>query len=312
MRTSDAGNFSVDYSTESHVAASWEALGHEVVRIQEGIPAHEVPALVAGCDVFLHTQTYGYAVTSGLLADRFEASQEIADMGIPRVFFHLDRWWGLARADQLGIEPWSRYELVVTADGGHEQEWKSLGINHHWMPPAVFHGEARDGRHRPRCDVIFVGSWRNYGHPEWEPYRLEMLDKVRSWYGSRFQCWPRARAVRGMALNDLYGSAKVAIGDSCLAGSPERYWSDRIPETLGRGGFLIHPAVKGLELVHPYVPTYELGDWDRLRELLNFYVSFNDDREAERQVAAADVRTNHTYKNRMAELLDELYGRGLL
>lgn len=75
------------------------------------------------------------------------------------------------------------------------------------------------------------------------------------------------------------------IGDSCFAGSPKGayYWSDRIPETLGRGGFLIHPYVDGLGrqfnlLEHDEPVTYDAGhlavwdagDWEALGDLIEW------------------------------------------
>ena len=54
--------------------------------------------------------------------------------------------------------------------------------------------------------------------------------------------------IRGKELNDLYATAKVVVGDTlCKGFNYPYYFSDRLFETTGRGGFLIHPYIKGLE-----------------------------------------------------------------
>lgn len=308
MRVAYLGNFGVPYSTESHVAASLESLGHTVERIQEGeTRALDVPARTKGADVFLWTQTYGLAVTGGDIDDRAEM---LVRIDAPTVAFHLDRWWGLGRETQVAEEPFFRCDYVFTADGGHDEEWEKLGINHHWLPPAVYHAEAYDGNSRAEysCDVVFVGSWRSYGHEEWWPTRRRMLEKAKRRYGRHFKTFPLRQAVRGKNLTDLYASCKVAIGDSCLAGNPSRYWSDRVPETLGRGALLVHPNVEGLRETHPYLPVYEPGDFERMVDLVDYYLHEPQAREEARCLNSEDARANHTYRNRMQVVLDTVLG----
>lgn len=306
MRVAFRGNFRPSHSTESHLGLSLESLGHEVVRIQEDTAdwAETIEA-AHGCDAFCWTSTFGYAH----LWDQAEAHAAVEKLnGMLRTFaVHLDRFVGLLREPQIHTEPWFRLHHVFTADGGAQGTFEKAGINHHWSPPAVFHGEAieqpRTGRYR--SDLAFVGSWQSYGHPEHEPYRLELLAHIREWYGpQRFKCWPRGPAIRGLELNRLYASHKISIGDSCIANGASYYWSDRICETIGRGGFIVHPRVEGLDEWHPYVPTWELGDWDALKILLDEFLTDHALREEIRQRAARDVRENHTYRNRLERILE--------
>lgn len=310
MRIAYLGNFLPTYSTETHVALSLESLGHEVTRLQEGeVQAVAVPYLATGHDLLLWTQTYGLARQGGTRDERKLMLRELKSRRIPTVGFHLDRWWGLDRQRQLLQEPFFRVDYLFTADGGHEDRWPKIAANHYWSQPGVYHGEAVDvpARDEYRTDVLFVGSWQGYGHREWWPTRRAMLRAVAGEFGDRFQCWPKAEAVRGLDLNALYASAKVVVGDSCLAGSPERYWSDRIPETLGRGGFLIHPEVRGLEDHYDnlrHLVTYPVGDHAQLLQLLHYYLEEDDEREDIRRQGAAHVRANHTYRDRLEVVLD--------
>jgi hypothetical protein len=316
VRVAYLGNFAAaPWTTENHVALSLESLGHEVVRIQEGdTRAVDVPDRAESCTLFLWTQTYGLAVTGGTIGERFAMLERLRTLGLPTVGFHLDRWWGLDREDQLREEPFFRVDYLFTADGGHDAEWEAAGVNHHWSPPAVYHGEATNGKLRAMfmCDVAFVGSWRHYGHAEHWPYRRELVERLRGWYGRRFHCWPRNKAIRGEMLNDLYASAKIVVGDSCITGSSRAYVSDRVPETTGRGGFLLHPHVDGVfpdlweDGVH--LRTWPMGDWDALHELIEHYLAYSDERERIRTAGARHTRENHTYRHRLEYVLSVVVG----
>lgn len=258
-------------------------------------------------DLLLWTQTQGLADTGGTQEDRRHMLSTLRAKGIPTVAFHLDRWWGLDREKRVYEEPFFRCDYVFTADGGHDDEWASLDINHFWLPPAVYHAEAVDGspQSRYRSDVAFVGSWRSYGHKEWEPKRLKMLGALRRRYGRQFKCWPVKEAIRGTELNDLYATVKVLVGDSCLAGNPSRYWSDRIPETTGRGGLLVHPQVEGLSDVHPHLPTG--SDTEAMIMMIDVFLADDEARESARKKNAEHTRQNHTYKIRMQTVLDTIF-----
>lgn len=84
--------------------------------------------------------------------------------------------------------------------------------------------------------------------------------------------------------------------------------SDRLTETLGRGGFLVWPRIEGVEELGfedgVHFRLYDFGDLDGLRSIIDFYVGHP---EAARSIAAqgqAFVAANHTYRHRMAALLD--------
>lgn len=311
------GNFQPPHSTESHVAETLRRMGHTVAMRQEDDPETWAdPHWVSFHDVVLWTRTGSLAAREDLaLALLAEASE----VGTPTVGFHLDRWWGLNREGQVHESPFFRCDLVCTADGGHDHEWAAAGVEHLWLPPAVAEFEIGWGRRDPRMasEVAFVGSWDSY-HDEW-PWRRRLVRLVSGRYGAqRFRAWPERHqeAVRGERLRNLYASATVVVGDSCLAGGATHYWSDRIPETLGRGGLLIHPHVVGME------DHYQDGEHLLLVEQENIEAMFVAiDRAlamplAEqveiRRAGMLHVMQHHTYRNRMDQLLDELEVRGLL
>lgn len=322
------GNFGPEHSTENHVRQAAERVGHTVVPLQENT-VDTWAALAAmrpadAPDLLLWTRTgWPWPEMTGWSWEEAQTVQadvldHMADLGVPTVGFHLDRWWGLDRAHQVLEEQFFRCDLVVTADGGHPDHWADAGVAHLWLPPGVLLAEcerpvsARPPRVPP---VVWVGSWQHY-HPEWRDYRVELITRLRRRYRNRMGVYPRGgRGLRGAALTDLYGAARVVVGDSCLAGGATRYWSDRIPETLGRGGLLVHPEVDGLaEHFTPdvHLLTYPLGDWAALFDRIDWALANPDAAQAIRDAGRAHVMAHHTYEVRVGQVLDECYSRELL
>lgn len=331
------GNFAAPHSTENEIAKALRALGHDVVCLQENDRRSWTWLCGADdprADLVLWTRTgWDWPAATGwsweeAVGHQSEMLKRMASLGIPTVGVHLDRWWGLDREGQVDVEPFFRCDRVFTADGGHDEQWRAAGVEHRWFPPAVSEFECVGGRRRERfaADVAFVGShrlrrladgtWDGY-HDEWAPLRSAMLEDLRATYGERFRCFPKREAIRGPALRDLYASVKVVVGDSCLSGGITHYCSDRIPETLGRGGFLVHPDVEGvtdgtLYRSGEHLATYPLGDHVAMREVIDHYLDEPDERETIAEAGRAHVLEHHTYTRRMGELLATLGEEGLL
>lgn len=317
LRVAYVGNFRPVHSTENHVRQALEANGHTVLPFQEDDTAtwERLRLTMPGdFDLLLWTRTWHLPE-----ADQAGVLNRFRELGVPSVGFHLDRWWGLDREHQVADEPFFRCDLMVTADGGHDDQWVAAGVDHVWMPPAVLRSEAVLGTPRPRfrSEVVFVGSWAGY-HPQWQ-HRRDLIGWLGRTYGRRFAVWPRSgRSVRGSDLADLYGSVKVAVGDSCmlpdLDGTPStHYWSDRIPETLGRGALLLHPETGGLEEAFgDGLKRWDLGRWDQLKVLIDRYLDDEPARAAQADLGRQVVLDQHLYEHRMAQLVALLDERGLL
>jgi hypothetical protein len=234
----------------------------------------------------------------------------LAAKRVPVVSVHLDLYIGLYRGSDLQNDPFFLSDYVFSADGGHQEEFAKMGIKHHFFPPGILHESCYLGEVAPyyQNDVIFVGSYRY--HSEW-PYRKILIDWCKATYGNRFRLYPdNGTAVRGDELNKLYNSAKVVVGDSTY--SPN-YWSDRIPETVGRGGFLIHPYVPELDRQFDYFKhliPYKHGDFETLKAIIDHYVANDKERDAIRLAGMEHVKNNHTYIHRVQMILDKLKADG--
>lgn len=331
LRVAYWGNFEPEYSTENDYARAWRNNGHDVSQIQEGEKA-EVNSLVEGIraeryDLVLWTRTRDLADRSGPDA-QWRVLAEARRMKMPIIGLHLDRFWDLkqhAREDQIFTEPFFRVDLLFTADGGNQDRWASAGVCHRWLPPGVSERWCVPGMWRDQyaSDIAFVGSWDGGYHREAQ-HRFDLVAWLDATYPGQVKFWPKRgeHAIRGLQLNDLYWSTKIVIGDSCLVpradGSPiTNYCSDRIPETMGRGGMLAHPTVIGINADYgdPFYPmlNWPLNDWRELRCVIDDVLEADPiTADAERHGAMGDMRVHNTYEHRVRQIVAILTDEGLL
>lgn len=312
MKVGYIGNFIPEHSTENDVGRALKSHGVEVVGLQENNPTvwENLPATAEHLDFILWTHTWSFDVP--IAAAALDA---VRARGTKVVGYHLDRVWGLEREREITRHPfYTHVDLLVTADGGHEREWADAGIDHRWLAPAVSLRScylAETDRASFPHPVVFVGSWKSY-HPEWG-WRSRMVTELRRRYKrtGEFGVYPTGgQALRGHGLNVLYATADVVVGDSCLAGGAVRYWSDRVPETLGRGGILVHPWVEGLDLCYSgggrvgSLWTYSVEDMDQLLGTIDIAREMAPDHQAHcRRVGIEWALDGNTYEDRMVDLL---------
>lgn len=305
------GNFTVPYTTEHDRKWSLEKLGHTVTPFQENrTTARQLLNERGRLDLLLYSHTHDPSWGIKDLSSVFEA---YAQAGIPTASCHLDRWANLERESDVGVEATWHVKHLFMADGSPEMRhlWRMTGRQfkgqkYHWLKPGVVERDcylAKPNRSRFPHDIIFVGS-KGY-HPE-HPHRPQLIEWLAEVYGSRFGHYGNdgLGTIRGKDLNTLYASAKIVVGDSCFAGRTKDYWSDRIPETTGRGGFLLHPTVEGLD--HEGVPTWEAGDYLALRELVDYFLDQKEAREEVRLRAHHWTKNNATYTHRSDEMLEAM------
>lgn len=186
--------------------------------------------------------------------------------GIPSVCWVFDLYRGSPLYDGKKLIHY-KADIVITTDGDDE---------YHTIRQAVHKPEKVMIEGKKIHNVIFVGTPYSYGG------RREMLDRVK----------PKIiRNVRGLALNKLLGQTKIVLGDSYP--SPN-YWSNRIYEMTGRGGFLIHTKHDRLP---KYIPQFERG---KEKEIIKYYLYHKDEREELRKIQFNECPT---YDDRIKELI---------
>lgn len=310
MKITFVGNFGVDYSSETHHAKTLESLGHEVIRQQEGeVSARVIADNARNSDLLVWVHTHGWTTPNPTNIDILSTMKAL---NIPTMTYHLDLWLGIEREADLSSDPFYKdigYFFTVDklmADWFNE----NTEVKGRFMPAGVFDQEVYMAKPEPKYNVIFVGS-RGY-HKEWQ-YRPQLIDWLRDTYKERFTLVGGDGDIpttRGHALNQLYADTKVVIGDTlCKNFDYPYYLSDRIFETTGRGGFLIHPIIKGLDryFTKNEVVQYHFGEFDELKYLIDYYLENDLERETIRHAGFLRTKFNHTYKHRWQEILKEVF-----
>jgi len=298
-RVAFIGNFLPPYSTENDLAWTFRHLGHEVYQLQENAATMEqITNALEACDMLLWVHTHQFHWISDLFMEHILGW--LKGKGKPSVGFHLDRFWCIPeREDLIGMTPFWKLDYIFTADGGNQENFKARGVNHVWLPPGIVERDCHYGTPKAeyKVDIAFVGA-ENY-HACY-PFRKELVEFLRDRYQNRFRVFNN---VRGPDLNDLYASVKVVVGDCIFAGAPN-YWSDRLPETTGRGGFLLHPEVEGLDLP---VATYKPQNTDDLARQLEYYLRSPIERMQMRTGLHFHVRNGDTYTQRVEQMLSTVF-----
>lgn len=293
------GNFGPVFSTESHHSWTWtNELGWEVTKLQEGrATTDEILRNCRGAQLVQITHTHGWQTLGTITPEVMLA--KIKEMGLPTFSYHLDLYFGLdtldKRESRVG-QHWSwKVDHFFSTDGAHEEEYKKRGVNHHWLPPAVVSYGCHKGivQAAQASDIGFLGSI-SY-HPEYV-FRTRMVEALRKRYGNRFRTYA---GMREEPLNNVCASVRVLIGDHCFAGLP-RYWSDRLPEQCGRGGFLLYPQTEGMTIPTATYKPQDIGD---LIHKIDYYLEHEDERVAIRDKAFEHVKNNDTYTHRLKAVL---------
>lgn len=308
------GNFAPIHSTETHYARAFEANGCEVVRLQENDPESWGSSFMLDADLLLYTRTWDSPAAASLI----DVTRET--LGIPTVAVHLDIWRGLDREREIVEQSMFRCDHLFQTDGAAIEWFAARGVNAHWLPAGVVQDECYVGEPVPelagRFDVAFVGSY-SYHH-EW-PHRPALIDHLRDAYGDRFlhvgsEGFPHTGdALRNDDLNRLYATIPVIVGDSCFASHGSLYWSDRVYETLGRGGRLLMPTIDALwEQLGDYTALAMWGapfDWAALDARIDGLLSLPPDLLRDSIATSVEyVRSNESYTQRAATILATVLG----
>lgn len=271
---------------EEYIARSFEMLGCEVIRI---------PITTTPDDIALNLRKIE---PDFILFPKWDCPnkvkytiEELQRRGTKTICWLFDLYFGYTREYQVNLMSFFKADYVFTTDNGHNDRFEALGINHKCV---------RQGIYKPECmllpfkdikyEIVFVGS-ESPIYPE----RNKLVKKLdATWFGKR-----NTDELRGNKLNELYCETRIVIGDSYP--SPH-YWSNRIVETLGRGGFLIHKETEGLKEEYPYLITYK-NEKD-LKEKIEYYKTHEEER---REIIIKNyewVRDNYTCDKQCQKLLN--------
>jgi len=212
--------------------------------------------------------------------------------------------WGCWGADYMFSPDGSEYS---------QRLFDRVGVNHHLLRQAPYDetvgfGEDLELEYPKEVPILFVGCL----YPNLDNYRQILLQVLEKKYGDKF-LWVGKNSpgeAREGRLSALFKRTKVVIGD-CI--NHPSYWSNRLYETIGRGGFLIHPYTPDIE--NEFVEDeecvyYDRWNFDQLCSLIDFYIddANEDKRQAIIKRGMDRVKRDYTLLNRCAELLEVVNG----
>ena len=306
------GNFEAPHSAENDRAWAFNKLGHQVIAFQENkvivqdildkLPDEHYSdsEISPSIDLLVYSHTHGWEIEGLEAVFRF-----CKKVKVPVISVHLDRWAWLEREKDVGVEATWKVDHMFMADGSPEavKLYENNNINWTYLKPGVdergCYMAAPDPVKYPH-EIIFVGS-HGY-HPEY-PFRPQLIDFLKETYGERFGHYggDGLGTIRGHDLNVLYASAKIVVGDSCFGDRP-KYWSDRVTETLGRGGFLLHPKVA--DLPPNLFGSYRAGNLNDVKAKVDMWLGLEKDRKKVQRTGFRHVKKYENYTVRAKEILD--------
>lgn len=278
------------FHDEEYIAKSFEMLGHTIFRCESSLSSKDIGSNMDRFkpELILYTKWDRPKELDKTVA-KFQRE------GTKTICWLFDLYWGYSREYQVHTKNFFKSDYVFTTDGGHDNEWKQAGINHHTVRQGIYHGECFIfPLEKPENNVVFVGSESPiYEERNLTMARLEKTFTLFKWVGRK-----DTDETRGIELNKLYAKSKVVVGDSFP--SPN-YWSNRVVETLGRGGFLIHREVEGLKEEYPHLVTYN-GEAD-LKNKITYYLRHENERRELVEKNFEWVKNNYTTEKQCQRLL---------
>lgn len=272
---------------EEYIARGFEMLGHKVSRIPQTASPEEIKVFILSKhpDILLFTKW-----------DVPELVKHICQLSnVKTVCWLFDLYFGYTREHQVGTRSFFQADYVFTTDNGHNHRWGKFEVNHNCVRQGIYGEECFVSKPDCKRDVIFVGS-ESPVYPE----RNLTMQKLANQYNFQWFGRKDADEIRGADLNFIFSKAKIVVGDSFY--SPH-YWSNRVVETLGRGGFLIHRDVPGLKEEYPDLVTYD-GTYEDLCEKIDYYLEHEEERLLIVQKNFELVKNNYTVEKKCQELLN--------
>jgi hypothetical protein len=300
MRITLLGNGRADFCSEKDYEYTLKDMGHEVVFLQETeANGLQIFNNAVKSDMFFWVHTHGWN-TPGINIKRVLYNLKLRH--VPTVSYHLDLWMGLKRETDLQTSDYFQTEYFFTVDKLMADYLNKKGVKAFYLPAGIAKKNCFIAEKSKDLlpQVAFIGS-TTY-HPEW-PWRLDMLQHLKSHYGNNFGVYGKdtGNALRGKALNELYASLPCIVGDTlCKDFTYPDYFSDRLFETLGRGGVLVFPRISG----NPYTEdehykAFNFGDFESLKNAINWCLENQGEARKMAKRAHEFTLENHTYHNRM-------------
>jgi len=300
------GQFNNPFSdaTEKHIKRAFEKFGHKVIAIPEDEFHQDKNRVLQtinmeGADLFffhkggwrvkVHPSELAKFLTYVTCKKAFWFFDKIADLTVETLEtgqFPRQSWMNI-------VLPFVDHGFVTDGTFVRRTNYPNLHLLRQGIGDVTIDYE---GKYRPEYDkkVAFLG--RVYGSRE------GFIRMIKDEFGKDFEVYNN---VFGTELKDFCASAKILIAP--IHPADDFYWSSRIYQILGSGGFLIHPRCEGLKEEFEDGKHYvSYKTYPELIEKIKYYLGHEDEREAIRQAGYEQVIKNYKYSDRVKKLLETI------
>lgn len=297
------GDFKKPYSTEVYIVHGLKENGVEVIEWQEDTPValHNLINYVVDSKPDFVLVAKNRLYTNGKLF-----IDKMREKGIKTVSWLFDLYHDLPQemgsTRSMKDSPFS-CDYIFTSDGSLKRILPNKDII--TLRQGIHEPEATIFENNFKFDVCFIGSDTYF-------LRRKLINELKETYKERFCHFGvggMKNEVRGLDLNNILSTCKVVVGDSVPY---DEYWSNRIYEILGRGGFLLHPKVKGLkeefEYYKHFVP-FDYGNFEQIKQITDYYITHDEEREKIKLAGHKFCKENYTYTKRCQTLLQKVIGK---
>ena len=302
------GQFNNPFSdtTEKHIKNAFEMFGHQVIPIDETQFHRERNRILEeiyyeNADLFFfHKGGWRHKMTPEQLVEF------LTYVTIPKVFWWFDKISD-GTAEQLSdgrrilrnewmdlVLRYVDYGFVTDGTFVRRHNYKNLFVLRQGIGDEFIDYK---GQPRPEFakDITFLG--KVYG------VRSDWVASLKKEFGDKFEVFNN---VFGRNLKDCLASTKITL--SPLYPTNEFYWSSRIYQMVGNGGFLIHPKLEGLKEEGWIDGKHYVGykTYGEMIEKIKYYLKHDDEREKIRAEGYKFCIHRFKYSDRVKELLSKI------
>lgn len=225
-------------------------------------------------------------------------------------YSNINIMWNISHPTAISIEEYEKYDYVFISSEKYVEKIKSkVNTNVHPLlqctDPDVFYPEKDNDLSE---EILFVGVTRGV-------YRKIIKDILKtkhevSIYGMGWEEFIDEKHVKGYfipneELHKYYSSCKILLNDHWDDMRDEDFPSNRLFDALACGTFVISDKIPSADtLFEGGIVTYD--DVNDLNNKINYYLSHEDERVEIAKKGQKIVLENHTFDNRIIELISVL------
>lgn len=222
---------------------------------------------------------------------------------------HLNLMWNISHPNDIPLEEYEKYDIVFVASNSYSQY---LNNNVKTLVHPLLQCTDPD-KFKPQInhdfdeDILFVGIARE------NIFRKIIRDMLEtshdfSVYGLGWENFIDSKYIKGQfidnnILNKAYSNCKILLNDHWDDMADKDFISNRIFDALACKTFVISDDVNSIHnLFNGNVVTY--NNPQELDEKLSYYLTHDYERETMANNGYQIVLKNHTFDNRVSEILD--------